>query len=65
MQQKQYDKKRLESILEHFDNIRKRVIMKGIKGKTSNWLNPLPLSYYHFDLPHVVFCDAIVTIDKF
>ena len=38
IQQKQYNEKILESILEHFDNIRRRAIMRDVEEKNSNWL---------------------------
>ena len=31
----------------------------SIEGKTSGWLSILPLSYHHFDLSRVEFCDAL------
>ena len=42
IQQKQYNEKRLEVILERFDNIRRRAIMRDIEEKNSNWL-----MYFH------------------
>ena len=40
----------LESILAKFTHERQRSIRRAIKGKTSAWLNVVPLESCHFDL---------------
>ena len=37
----------------------KRAVLRGVKGKISNWLNVIPLYEHQFDLSPVKFRDAI------
>ena len=50
----------LESILAKFTHVRQRSIRRAIKGKTSAWLNVVPLeSSCHFDLAPSLFRDGL------
>ena len=49
------DARRRESVLQLFDNVRRRAIERAIEGKNSSWLNMLPVARYHYDLSPVEF----------
>ena len=49
----------LNSVLQTFDNNKKRAIQRGIDGKTSAWLTVIPLAYHHFDLSATEFRDSL------
>ena len=49
----------LESILAKFTHERQRSIRRAIKGKTSAWLNVVPLESCHFDLAPSQFRDGL------
>ena len=46
----------LNSVLQTFDNNKKRVIQQGI---TSAWLTVIPMAYHHFDLSATEFRDSL------
>ena len=49
----------LNSVLQTFDNNKKRAIQRGIDGKTSAWLTVIPMAYHHFDLSATEFRDSL------
>ena len=49
----------LESILAKFTHERQRSVRRAIKGKTSAWLNVVPLESCHFDLAPSQFRDGL------
>ena len=49
----------MESILAKFTHERQRSIRRAIKGKTSAWLNVVPLESCHFDLAPSQFRDGL------
>ena len=40
-------KKKLETTLEQMDTMTRRVVMRAVNGKTSGWLNVLPIARHH------------------
>ena len=59
--QKDLHQSSLESILAKFTHERRRSIRRAIKGKTSAWLNVVPLESCHFDLAPSQFGNSIST----
>ena len=53
------DKQQFEMAFGTLNTNAQRAVMRAVEGKTSNWLNVLPFSEYHFDLSPVEFRDAI------
>ena len=49
---------KFESIIPTFIP-RQRALRRALKGKTSTWLNVLPLQNYHFDLSPLQFRDGL------
>ena len=49
----------LNSVLQTFDNNKKRAIQRGIDGKTLAWLTVIPMAYHHFDLSATEFRDSL------
>ena len=49
------DGTRQEATLGQMDTRSKRAVMKAVDGKTSGWLNVLPIARHQFDLSAVVF----------
>ena len=49
----------LNSVLQTFDNNKKRAIQRGIDGKTSAWLTVIQMAYHHFDLSVTEFRDSL------
>jgi len=57
--QRVQDQRKLEETLEPMDDRKRRVIMRAVDGKTSGWLNVLPIARHQFDLSAVEFRDAL------
>ena len=53
------DQQCLSSVLQSFDDDRKRVIQRAVDGKTSVWLTVMPVAHHHLDLSSVEFQDAL------
>ena len=53
--QRVQDQRKLEETLEPMDDRKRRVIMRAVDGKTSGWLNVLPIARHQFDLSAVEF----------
>ena len=53
------DQRKLEATLEQMDTRSKRVVKKAVDGKTSGWLNVLPIARHQFDQSAVVFRNAL------
>ena len=49
------DQRKLEAALEQMDTRSRRVVMRAVDGKTSGWLNVLPIARHEFDLSAVEF----------
>ena len=49
----------LNSVLQTFDNSKKRAIQRGIDGKISAWLTVIPMACHHFDLSAAEFRDPL------
>ena len=50
---------KFESIIPSFSPDRQRALRRSLNGKTSTWLNVLPLQNYHFDLSPLQFRDGL------
>ena len=50
---------KFESIIPSFSPDQQRALRRALKGKTSTWLNVLPLQNYLFDLSPVQFRDGL------
>ena len=50
---------KFESIIPSFSPDRQRTLRRSLNGKTSTWLNVLPLQNYHFDLSPLQFRDGL------
>ena len=50
---------KFESIIPSFSPDRQRALRRSTNGKTSTWLNVLPLQNYHFDLSPLQFRDGL------
>jgi len=57
--QRVQDWRKLEEALEPMDNRKRHVIMRAVDGKTSSWLNVLPVAHHQFDLSAIKFRDAL------
>ena len=53
------DQQCLSSVLQSFDDDRKRANQRDVDGKTSIWLTVMPVAHHHFDLSSVEFWDAL------
>ena len=53
--QMEQDQRKLEAALEQMDTRSRRVVMRAVDGKTSGWLNVLPIARHEFDLSAVEF----------
>ena len=49
------DQRKLETVLEQMDTKSRCVVMRAVDGKTSGWLNILPIAHHQFDLSAVEF----------
>ena len=53
------DQRKLETALKQIDTRSRRIVMRAVDGKTSDWFNVLPIAHHQFDLSAVEFRDAL------
>ena len=57
--QMEQNQRKLKATLEQMDTRSRYVVMRAVNGKTSGWLNVLPIALHKFDLSTVEFQDAL------
>ena len=58
-EQMERDQRKLDTVVESMEAMKRRAVMRAVDGKTSNWLTVIPIAHHNFDRSAVEFRNTI------